>query len=132
MIIGLGIDAVEVDRFEQWHTYDHKKLSKFFAPIEIDYCLSLPIRSAERFAVRFAAKEAFFKAISPLLDNPIKSLLDVAHHIWIQHDDQQKPELMVNWNHFLLPNKNIVIKTHVSLSHTKTLALATVILERFS
>ncbi|HVX01477.1 MAG TPA: holo-ACP synthase [Candidatus Babeliaceae bacterium] len=132
MIIGLGIDAIEVDRFEHWHTYDHKKLSKFFAPEEIDYCLSLPIKSAERFAVRFAAKEAFFKAISPLLDKPISSLLDIAHHIWIQHDDQHKPELMVDWNHFFTANQEASIKVHVSLTHAKMLAIATVILEQLS
>lgn len=66
MVLGIGIDSVDIARFEQWHTYSHKKLLRVFSPAEIAYSLENPTKSAERFAVRFAAKEALFKALTPL------------------------------------------------------------------
>ena len=64
MILGIGVDTVEVNRFSEWHTYSKKKLLRIFSDEEIEYCLSNPNKSAERFAARFAAREAFFKALS--------------------------------------------------------------------
>ncbi len=132
MIIGVGIDAVEISRFKQWHTYTEKKLTRFFSPEEIAYCLSLPTKAAERFAARFAAKEAFLKAVSSLMVDQHISLLKVARALKILHNDQQKPELIVDWDYFLdADQKNInALQTHVSLTHCKTLALATVIIEK--
>ena len=39
---------------------------------EITYCLGIPKKAAERFAARFAAKEAFYKAIAPLAEQPLR------------------------------------------------------------
>ena len=60
MVKGIGIDSIEIARFRLWHTYSYRQLSRIFSSEEIDYCLSNIIKSSERFAVRFAAKEAFF------------------------------------------------------------------------
>ncbi len=63
MILAIGHDIVEINRFAHWHTYSLKKLSKVFNQSEIDYCLQHPAYTAQRFAVRFAAKEAAYKAL---------------------------------------------------------------------
>lgn len=68
MIVGIGIDSIEIARFAQWHTYSQKQLLRLFSHEEIAYCLSVTTKSAERFAVRFAAREALFKAYSA--ENP--------------------------------------------------------------
>jgi phosphopantetheine--protein transferase-like protein len=63
MIIGIGLDAVEIKRFQNWHLYSTKRLLRIYSKEEIAYCLAVPAKSAERFAARFAAREALFKAL---------------------------------------------------------------------
>jgi holo-[acyl-carrier protein] synthase len=63
MIVGLGIDIAEVDRIERAiRRYGQRFLQRVFTPAEIDYCQS-KANAFERFAGRFAAKEAAMKAI---------------------------------------------------------------------
>ncbi len=63
MIVGLGIDIAEVDRIERAiGRYGQRFLQRVFTPAEIDYCQS-KANVFERFAGRFAAKEAAMKAI---------------------------------------------------------------------
>jgi holo-[acyl-carrier protein] synthase len=63
MIVGLGIDIAEVDRIERAiRRYGQRFLQRVFTAAEIDYCQS-KANACERFAGRFAAKEAAMKAI---------------------------------------------------------------------
>lgn len=62
MILGVGIDSVAISRFVTWHQHQDR-LMRIFSPAEISYCISVPAKSAERFALRFAAREAAFKAL---------------------------------------------------------------------
>ena len=63
MIVGLGIDIAEVDRIERAiRRYGQRFLQRVFTPAEIEYCQS-KANAFERFAGRFAAKEAAMKAI---------------------------------------------------------------------
>ena len=50
MILGVGIDAVEIARFADWHTKSDKQLRRIFSEEEMAYCLSVPAKTAERFA----------------------------------------------------------------------------------
>jgi len=61
---GVGIDIVEVDRFKK-KKYEKNKIfyKKIFVCSEINYCLKFK-NSAERFAAKFAIKEAVIKSIS--------------------------------------------------------------------
>ena len=61
---GVGIDIVEVDRFKI-KKYEKNKIfyKKIFVCSEINYCLKFK-NSAERFAAKFAIKEAVIKSIS--------------------------------------------------------------------
>jgi len=61
MILGLGIDLMEVDKIRKDVQSEHY-LHKVFTDTEIMECKSVS-NSAERFAGRFAAKEAFMKAV---------------------------------------------------------------------
>ncbi len=122
MILGIGIDSVEIARFANWHTYCHKRLSKIFSNQEIDYCLATPAKSAERFAVRFAAREALFKAYSswrPQLKIPF---LSFCKSVTITKKNGI-PTVILDQN---LPKCTVFI----SLSHSQTVATAFVVLER--
>jgi len=124
MILAIGHDMVEIERFAQWHTYSPVKLQKIFHQTEIEYCLHIPAYSAQRFAVRFAAKEAAYKALcSGYLINPL-AFLTVAKSVCVVMDGG-KPQLYVD------PSLQIHQPTtwHVSLTHSKSLASAVVIAE---
>src|SRR5947208_16625724 len=63
MIFGTGIDTIEVLRIEKTISdYGDQFLKRIFTDDEIAYCNWRKL-SAEHFAARFAAKEAFAKAI---------------------------------------------------------------------
>ena len=60
-LIGLGTDLIEVSRMESFSKHPGA-LERIFSQEEIDYCLSRK-NKYEHLAVRFAAKEAVFKAL---------------------------------------------------------------------
>ena len=63
MIFGIGIDTIEVPRIAQTISdYGEQFVNRIFTQEETTYCMSRRF-SAEHFAARFAAKEAFAKAI---------------------------------------------------------------------
>ncbi len=62
MIVGIGTDIIEIDRFASWRSRPYKQLRRIFSHDEIGYALSNPTKAAERFAARFAAREALYKA----------------------------------------------------------------------
>ena len=64
MVIGLGIDIIEIDRIkDSIENYGEKFLSKIFTPAEINYCQN-KANKFQHFAARFAAKEAVYKALA--------------------------------------------------------------------
>ena len=119
MIVGIGIDAVETDRFTQWHTYSKKKLARIFSLTEIDYCLSIPIKSTERFAIRFSIREALFKALSQAgYSIPFLSLCKQCTVVMI--DGKPQLTLLCNTWH---------IVPLITITHTKNVAIACVLLQ---
>lgn len=128
MIIGLGIDIIEIERFTHWHRYSYKQLQKLFSLEEIRYCLEYTEKSAERFAVRWAAKEAFFKAAAPLFSKNRPPWHLICASVTLTHTSDGAPLLNINWNGL---NITLVsnLQVHISCSHNKTSAIAFVILE---
>jgi holo-[acyl-carrier protein] synthase len=62
-IIGLGLDATDIDRISDTiERYGDRFLHRIFTPGEVEYCLRRRV-SAIHFAGRFAAKEAAMKAL---------------------------------------------------------------------
>lgn len=132
MILGIGIDSVEIERFARWHSYPIKNLLRVFSQNEIDYSLTNHRKSAERFAARFAAKEAFLKAISPLVreKNPI-SLFTICKYVTTSHTHLGHPLLIIDWHNLGMHLKDEILPIcHLSLTHTKTVATAFVIVEK--
>ena len=123
-MITVGIDSVEIDRFTPFLSYSRKKLSRIFSNDEIDYCLKEPKKSAERLAVRFAAKEAFLKALTPRLETRI-SLLTVCRSCSVITTAQGIPHLRINSRSLGLQERS---QWSVSLTHTSVIATAVVIL----
>lgn len=127
MVQGLGIDAVEVHRFAQWHTFKKKQLARIFSAPEIDHCLAVPLKSAERFAARFAAKEAFFKAWHSAFPTKYVPFLTLCRAVSITHTPQHIPQVEVQWN--LLPPLKSEPKLLISMTHTQIMAISCILLE---
>ena len=65
--LGIGIDIIEVSRFRKKQYEENKNFyKKIFVKSEINYCLKFK-NSAERFAGKFALKEALIKSIDTKL-----------------------------------------------------------------
>ena len=68
MVLGVGVDIVQINRFKFWIEYPKAQLSHVFSKPELDYIFSGTQELAmQRMASRFAAKEAFYKALSNTL-----------------------------------------------------------------
>lgn len=114
-MIGIGIDIEDVARFKSL-IRDRRFLKRIFTDREIDYC-SGKKNSAQHFAVRFAAKEAVWKALNHVIRHQKPGLRHV--DIGIKNDLHGKPQIT-------LPKKfsRIEKKLEVSLSHTRTACVA--------
>lgn len=126
MILGIGIDTVEVERFIPWCDYSQKKLSRIFSSQEIDYCLQQPNKSAERFAVRFAAREALFKALSYAYPDNSLPFLTLCSKVTITKNDS-RPYLTVVGD-IGIDLTGLIF--HLSLSHSRADAMVLVIIEQ--
>ncbi|PPD46955.1 MAG: holo-ACP synthase [Methylotenera sp.] len=124
MIFGIGTDVVEVARInDSVAEFGDTFAKKILAESEMLSYQQSNIKS--RFlAKRFAAKEAFSKALGTGLRAPA-----TLQNIAVSHDDLGKPILVLApvLQAFLV-SKNIN-KTHISISDEKNLAAAFVVLE---
>lgn len=124
MIIGIGIDAVKCDRFDEFHRrHGERGLRRLFTPDELAYCLGLA-RAAPSLAARFAAKEAFFKALGTGWGVGGR-WTDVE----VLREANGRPRLMLHGRARTLASDLGARHAHLSLSHTDDLALAQVMLE---
>lgn len=129
MIMGIGTDLVEILRFTDWHLKPEKSLIRLFHPQEISYCIRDEKKSAARFAARFGAREALWKALSSYYPNHHMPFLTFCKNNWVSKE-KEIPQMIIDVgfikNHIPLPN-NLII--HLSLSHEKNYAIAMIILE---
>ena len=123
MIFGVGTDIIEVARVEQKLTRTEGLKKKLFTEIEAAYCESKH-RPALHYAARFAAKEAFLKAMGTGWSGGHKF-----DEIEIVNDPLGKPELFVSGKVREFCGARGVVRMSVSLSHVKEMAAAVVILE---
>ncbi len=113
MIYGIGVDIIEVERIQSLAEKNTRFLTRIFTETEITYCTKMK-NKYQHLAARFAAKEAFFKAIGRKIN---------WKEIGIKNLPSGKPVLEI------LCEENFPFKkADVSLSHLKDYAIATVIL----
>ena len=133
MILGIGTDLISVKRIEKLIlNFEKKFLQKIFVESEISKADSIKISEKRTlfYAKRFAAKEAFSKAIGLGIGRGIDF-----KDIEIGNDNLGKPQIKIlnNKTEFLISHfgcQNFSI--HLSLSDEKDLALAFVIIEKIS
>ncbi len=124
MIVGVGIDMIEVDRVMDKINKNIAFKEKIFSPGEIAFCES-KVNQGENYAARFAAKEAFLKATGLGLGLG-HDLADIE----ISADENGKPHILLKGSFQEKATKNGWIKIHVSLSHLQSIACAVVIIEQ--
>jgi holo-[acyl-carrier protein] synthase len=122
-IVGHGIDLVEVDRISQMIARhgDHFLL-RVFTEAERGYAHASAKRRDEHLAARFAAKEAALKALGTGWRSGI-AWTDIE----VVRDASGKPVLNVTGEALRIAESISITRWHVSLSHTESHAIASVI-----
>ena len=125
MIFGIGIDIIEVARIAKQVSLSSSSFAKkIFTEKEIEYCESKIRNKAQNYAARFAAKEAFFKAIGIGWRDGLSW-----KEIEVVNDELGKPEIVLIGKAKKIIVENKITRIHVSLSHIKEVAVAVVILD---
>lgn len=122
MILGIGTDIVEIERVKKAVEREHFK-NRVYTKIEQNYCESRGKNSAASYAARFAAKEAFFKAMGTGI---IFSLTEIE----IINNADGQPEIFLYGKTADFVEEKGVEKFFVSLSHSLEYATAVVVLEK--
>ena len=124
MIVGTGVDIVETSRIQRvFERHGERFARRLFTPGEIAYCERFK-NKAERYAARFAVKEAAFKALGTGWREGVR-WLDVE----VTHQPSGKPELVLKGRAQKLAQTLGVTHTAVSISHADRYAMAQVIFE---
>ena len=124
MIVGTGIDIVETSRIQRgFERHGDRFARRLFTPDEIAYCEKFK-NKAERYAARFAAKEAAFKALGTGWREGVR-WVDVE----VTHQPSGKPELVLKGRAQELAQALGVTQTAVSISHADRYVMAQVIFE---
>ena len=124
MIIGTGIDIIEVERIAQRVGRENGFRELVFSKDEMKYCDAQPVTKFEHYAARFAAKEAFLKAVGRGWDSGL-----FLHEIEVVREANGKPALRISGQTEKELARLGIRSIHVSLSHLKSFATAVVILE---
>ena len=124
MIIGVGIDMIEVERVQTKVDRNDAFKSSVFSKQEIEWC-EKQANKGESYAARFAAKEAFLKATG----RGLLMSYDLSN-VEIINDGSGRPLLQLSGVFRDEAIKNNWNRIHVSLSHLKDVACAVVIIEQ--
>ncbi|MCG6945925.1 MAG: holo-ACP synthase [Deltaproteobacteria bacterium] len=124
MIRGIGVDIVKVDRIEKAVArWGYRFLKRIFTAAEIERCQKRA-RPAQCLALRFAAKEAFAKALGLGMRKGLRW-----RDIEVVHDNFGKPDLLLHNQAQRLLEAVEASRTWLSLSDERESALAVVVLE---
>jgi holo-[acyl-carrier protein] synthase len=125
MIIGTGIDIVEIPRFRNiLERQKDRFIIRVFTPAEQQFCNDHR-DTVPHYAARFAAKEALFKALGTGWAKGV-TWLDVE----VLREGQDAPVMKLHGEAQRLSLSMGAQKVHLSLSHTEQWAIAMVILEQ--
>jgi len=124
MIVGTGIDIAEVPRIRvAIERHGQRFLKRIFTDGEIQYCESKANR-VERYAARFAAKEAGMKAIGTGWNHGVRW-----RDIEVARQPGGRPTLLLHGKAAEFANRLGATNIALSLTHTAEQAMAQVILE---
>lgn len=128
MIVGIGVDVVHVDRLARWLKIPGLP-ERYFHPEELSSALARGSRIAGRsaaalsLAARFAAKEAFGKALGTGLAGIVLKDIKVVNRY------NGQPEIKVFGTALAALQKCKAGRIHVSLTHERDNAIAMIVLE---
>jgi holo-[acyl-carrier protein] synthase len=122
VIIGVGVDVVHVKRLERWRTIPGL-LERYFHPQELSAALERGPGATLSLAARFAAKEAFGKALGTGLAGIVLKDIMVMNHF------NGRPEVRLFNTALRALERCGARRVHISLTHEQDNAIAMVVLE---
>jgi len=125
MILSIGIDIVEVYRIRQTIARTPRFAERVFTEQERAFCDGKGVAAFQSYAGRFAAKEAFLKALKTGWRGKI-----TWQDIEVVSDKHGVPSLRVTGEAATILKDRGAIHVHLSISHTADHAVAEVILEK--
>jgi holo-[acyl-carrier protein] synthase len=124
MIIGTGIDLVEIERIQHSvERFGARFLDRVYTHAEQAYCMRKRA-SAESFAARFAAKEAAAKALGTGINRGVHWL-----QIEVVREPGGRPGVLFHGRAAQIAASLGVVRAALSITHTSALAMASVVLE---
>lgn len=124
MILGVGIDIIEVERIRASHVrFGERFLLRILRPAEIQYCLSHK-QPAPFLAARFAAKEAISKAFGTGIGRQLGW-----QDMEVGRRESGQPFVILHEGGLALMQASGGREWHLSLSHTNNHAVAMAVLE---
>jgi holo-[acyl-carrier protein] synthase len=124
MIVGSGIDLVEIARIQQSvERYGQRFLNRVFTASEQAYCLRKR-NAAESLAARFATKEAAAKALGTGISRGVSWL-----EIEVAREPGGRPTIRFHGRAAEFASRLGVAHAALSLTHTASLSMASVVLE---
>lgn len=124
MILGIGVDLCEVGRIEAAIArHGERFLSRIYTPEERAYCES-KLNRMERFAGRFAAKEAAMKALGTGWRRGV-----AWHDFEVSRIASGQPVIMLHGAAREIADKLGVRRALVTITHTQSMAMAQVVME---
>lgn len=124
MIIGSGVDLAEIGRIQQSvERYGNRFLDRVFTVAEQAYCLRKR-NAAESLAARFAAKEAGAKALGTGISHGVRWL-----EIEVVREPSGRPTIQFHGRAAQIAERLGVANAALSITHTASLAMASVVLE---
>lgn len=122
MILGIGTDIIEVERVKK--ALERKAFSeRVYTEDERIYCEKRISQAGQSYAARFAAKEAFMKALGTGLRGG--KLTEIEIFV----DELGAPKICLQGTFKKMAEERSVKGIHLSLSHTKEYAIAYCVLE---
>ena len=125
MIVSIGIDIIEVYRIEETLARTPRFAWRVFTDAERNYCDGKGVARAQSYAARFAAKEAFLKALKTGWRGEI-----TWHDIEVVNDADGVPSLNVSGAARQILAKLGADEINLTMSHTTEHAIAEVLLEK--
>ena len=124
VVTGSGIDLVEIARIQRaMDRFGQRFLNRVYLTSEQAYC-QRKRNSAESFAARFAAKEAAAKALGTGISFGVNWL-----EIEVVRELSGRPSLRFHGRAAEIAARQGVVRSNLSVTHTATLAMASVVLE---